>query len=405
MRTRRLTCALFTCCLAACSGSVDDPGGAPGAGGTSSPGTTSSAGTGGAVNGANAGGAPGNASGGANQGSAGANGTGTAGAVGAGGSNMAAADGGSAAVDGGAGRDATTVDSAGSGVPLKYPPAFGTGDIAAGIAHLNEYRAGAGVSSITLDEASSAGCAAHLDYLVEEQRITGMVGLSHDELDTTNTKRSTAGETAGKQSDLSWGGSSNGGGQPFGSGVDLWINGLYHRRPLLDPGLVKVGAASKNGYNCVNYAASGNTVPKKLPGPTMWPASGMTDVPRTFTGNEGPCPSNPTNPQAGGTCAKAGFIPSATFYGWGTYNKSAITQVASATLTDDVGGTSVPLLAYYADAQSGHDPAHGFVADEIAIVPQAALAASKTYRVDISAVVQGTMTNLSWKFTTGTRNE
>jgi hypothetical protein len=79
--------------------------------------------------------------------------------------------------------------------------------------------------------------------------------------------------------------------------------------------------------------------------------------------------------------------------------------VASATLTDDAANTPVALLAYYADAQSGHDPAHGFVADEIALVPEAALAASKTYRVDIAAVVKGTMTNLSWKFTTGTRNE
>ena len=74
-------------------------------------------------------------------------------------------------------------------------------------------------------------------------------------------------------------------------------------------------------------------------------------------------------------------------------------------VTDDAANTIVPLLAYYADAQSGHDPAHGYVQDEIALVPQAALAASKTYRVDIAAVVKGTMTNLSWKFTTGTRNE
>src|SRR5258708_33627534 len=101
------------------------------------------------------------------------------------------------------------------------------------------------------------------------------------------------------QSGLSWGGSSNGGEQSFGSGVDLWINGLYHRRPLLDPGLTKVGAASKNGYNCLNYRAPGNTVPLKLAGPTLWPVSGMIDVPRTFSGSERPCPTNPTNPQAG----------------------------------------------------------------------------------------------------------
>src|SRR5262249_44288202 len=154
-------------------------------------------------------------------------------------------------------------------------------------------------------------------------------------------------------------------------------NGLYHRRPLLEPGLTKIGAASMNGYNCLNYRATGNTVIQKLAGPTLWPVSGMIDVPRTFAGSEGPCPTNPTNPQAGGTCAKAGFIPSATFYNWGTSQKSAIDSVASATLTDDAANTPVALLAYYADAQAGHDPAHGYVQDEIALVPQAALAANK----------------------------
>ena len=184
------------------------------------------------------------------------------------------------------------------------------GDIAAGIAHLNEYRTAIGAGLVTLDEASSTGCQGHVDYLIEEQMKTGMVGLTHDEPDHANSHYSVANEQAGMQSDLSWGGSGNGGGgQPFGSGVDLWINGLYHRRPLLEPGLTKVGAASKNGYNCLNYRAAGNTVSKKLAGPTIWPSSGMIDVPRTFAGSEGPCPTNPTNPQAGGTCAKARVHP------------------------------------------------------------------------------------------------
>jgi hypothetical protein len=187
--------------------------------------------------------------------------------------------------------------------------------------------------------------------------------------------------------------------------VDLWINGLYHRRPLLDPGLVKVGAASKNGFNCLDYHAAGNTVAKKLASPTLWPANGMTDVPRTFGGSEGPCPTNPDNPQAGGQCAASGFIASATFYSWGTFQASSINSVASATLTDQGANALVPLLAYYADGVAGHDPAHGFVLDEIALVPQASLGAGKTYRVDISAVVKGAPTNLSWTFVTGTRTQ
>jgi hypothetical protein len=43
--------------------------------------------------------------------------------------------------------------------------------------------------------------------------------------------------------------------------------------------------------------------------------------------------------------------------------------------------------------------------DEIALVPQATLAPSTTYRVDIDAVVNNAPTKLSWSFKTGTRNQ
>ena len=70
---------------------------------------------------------------------------------------------------------ASGVGAGGTGAPLKYPPPFGMGDIAAGIAHLNEYRTAIGAGLVTLDEASSTGCQGHVDYLIEEQMKTGMV--------------------------------------------------------------------------------------------------------------------------------------------------------------------------------------------------------------------------------------
>jgi len=169
--------------------------------------------------------------------------------------------------------------------------------------------------------------------------------------------------------------------------------------------LTKVGAASIQGYNCFNYNATGNTTVLKLDHPVLWPANGMTDVPRSFGGNEGPCPTNPTDPTAGGSCAAAGFIISATYYGWGTNRASALTSVANVTLTDTGTQAAVPLLTWYADGVSGHDPAHGYMRDEIALVPQAALTANTTYRVDVDAVVSGAAAPLSWSFTTGTRNQ
>ena len=61
-------------------------------------------------------------------------------------------------------------------------------------------------------------------------------------------------------------------------------------------------------------------------------------------------------------------------------------------MTDDASSTVVPLLVYFADKVAGHDPAPGYVQDEVALVPQASLAANKTFRVDISAVVKGAPT-------------
>lgn len=290
---------------------------------------------------------------------------------------------------------------------VAYPPAAGAGDAAAGVAQLNRYRATLGLSVVALDPASSTGCEGHLQYLIEEAQKLGQNGyLEHTEPDRANSHYSAENEKAGKDSDLAWGQSGGPGGamgQTLGEAVDLWINGVYHRTPLLDPGLVKVGVASMQGYNCINYNATGNTTAVKLDHPVLWPAAGMTDVPHSFGGNEGPCPTNPNDPLAGGSCASSGFIVSAVYYNWGSARTSALTSVTSVTLTDSASQMPVPLLTWYADGVSGHDPAPGYMRDEIALVPQAALRSNTTYRVDIDATVSGNHAPLSWSFTTGTR--
>lgn len=314
------------------------------------------------------------------------------------------AGGGGASTGGGNGGNAGTAPSSSI-----HPPAAGAGDIAAGIAQLNLYRASLGLSQVTLDEPSSIGCEGHLLYLIEEAEQRGQPGyLEHTESNRDNRHYSAENEAAGKNSDLAWGqrgGPGSAQGQSLGQAVDLWLNGVYHRRPLLDPGLVKVGAASNQGYNCLNYNASGNTTVKKPDAPVLWPAAGMTDVPRAFGGNEGPCPTNPSDPRAGGSCGPSGFIISAVWYNWGTGRMSALTSVASVTLTNSATQAEIPLLTWYADGVSGHDPAPGYMRDEIALVPEATLAANTSYEVAIDAVVSGTPTELRWSFKTGSRNQ
>jgi hypothetical protein len=333
------------------------------------------------------------------------------GSAGGSGHDAASSQGGDATtgkVDGGADAqplDAQTKDApGGDGASKVYPPFAGAGTIDDGIAQLNLYRALVGLPPVTLDPVSSIGCSSHLAYLICAAAAGGGNGyLEHTE--TGFPACAGDGGQAGIDSDLAWGQARSGGqttGQSFGQAVDVWINGLYHRTPLLDPGLMRVGAASAMGYNCLDYAATGNRTTVKAVTPVLFPPDGTTDVPLSFEGNEGPCPTA-ANPLNATTCAGSGFIVSANWYAWSTGNNSAIGGVTSATLTDTQTQTVVPLFAYYADKVTGHDPAPGYVRNEIALVPQANLAAHHTFTVDISATISNQPTNLSWSFTTGTR--
>ena len=394
----------LTLSVGACGGSdpngagTGQPGGAGGTGGTTAGsggwGVGGSSLTAGAGAGALLGGSPGvggDALGGVAGTAGGQGGTAPGGSGDSGGSGGAAAG------------------SGGAATGVAYPPAAHGGDTEAGIQELNRYRATLGLSQITLDAASSDGCTGHLQYLVEEAQKLGQMGyLEHTEPDHANSHYSAQNEQAGEASDLAWGEANGPGGatgQSLAEAVDLWINGVYHRTPLLNPGLTKVGAASLQGYNCFNYNAAGNTTVLKLDHAVLWPTSGMTEVPRAFGGNEGPCPTTPDNPLAGGKCNSAGFIISANYYNWGTNRQSAITSVSDVTLTDTSTQSPVTLLTFYADGVASHDPAHGYMKDEIALVPQAALTANTTYRVDINAIVNGTAAPLSWSFTTGSRSQ
>jgi uncharacterized protein YkwD len=407
---------LFAVLAIACSSAPDpdaENGSTPMVGGGGTPAMSGAPGSGGSMT-PSGGSNPTGGSGGTSAGSGPMGGSpsgGTSGGPGQGGSAMGGHGGGSGGVASGGGSAGAGGSMGGGGAPETsvYPPAAGAGDTAAAIAQLNLYRTALGLSQITLDDASSVGCEGHLLYLIEEADRLGQQGyLEHTESNHQNSHYSAANEAAGKSSDLAWGQSGGPGGvkgQSLGQAVDLWINGVYHRRPLLDPGLVKVGAASNQGYNCFNYNASGNTTVKKIDHPVLWPADGMTDVPRAFGGNEGPCPTNPADPLNATSCAGSGFIISAVWYNWGTNRASALTSVASVTLTNSATQADVPLLTWYADGVSGHDPAHGYMQDELALVPQASLAANTTYQVDVDAVVSGTATKLSWSFKTGSRSQ
>ena len=80
----------------------------------------------------------------------------------------------------------------------------------------------------------------------------------------------------------------------LGNAVDLWINSLYHRLPLLHPGLMRIGAAvvtsGRNTWTCIQYRP-GTDGSVRAPHEIFWPPPDVPNTDRTFNGNEGPCPT------------------------------------------------------------------------------------------------------------------
>lgn len=273
-----------------------------------------------------------------------------------------------------------------------------------GVVRLNEYRSLAGVDPVTVDTGEmSTGCANHLDYLIWEHENNGkpMCFLSHTEDNHSNPFYSPENEKAGEDSVIACGfvGSAM---QSMGQAVDLWINSLYHRLPLLHNGLHTIGFASKAGYNCINYR-KGTTA--KLVPPVMWPPDGMKDVPRTFAGREAPCPTM-ANPLAsnGMNCGSSGFIVTASWFGYGTQTLTTFRNSdPAARMINESTGQEVPLMWWWADRVAGHDPAPLYMRDTLTLVPSEPLAPETTFRVEFEGSISEEPTTLQWSFTTGTR--
>lgn len=289
--------------------------------------------------------------------------------------------------------------------PQAYPTAaIGNETEAQGVERLNVYRALAQLGSVAVDESISQACAGHLQYLAEEAATTGNVDclLSHSEDNHNNPYYSAIHEQAGMGALIACVAPSAGG-LHLSRAVDRWIGSLYHRIPLLSPGLSFVGVAEYGGYVCLNYQQG--TVPLSEVQLVTWPSAGMTDVPTDFPGRESPCPTTPLSPLATSAdqCPASGFILTATWYG--PTGSGSFSQMNGAAITDETAGCALGLLALYADGLSGSDPVPGAIPRTLALVPGASLPAGTLVRVDSDGVMDGVERVAAWQFTTGARKE
>jgi hypothetical protein len=282
--------------------------------------------------------------------------------------------------------------------------ATGEGTIEQGIERLNGYRMLAGLSPVAEDATVSASCFGHLQYLVEEVALTSGASclLSHDESDHSNPFYSPQNEQAGLGALIACIPPASGG-LHLTRALDRWIGSLYHRIPLLSPGLLSVGVAEWGGYVCLNYQQG--TAPLAEIRLVTWPADGMTDVPTDFPGRESPCPSAPWDPVGTGAeqCPTSGFILTATWFG--PPGSGVFSGINGASATDSATGSTIELLATYGDGIGGSDPVPGVIPRTIALVPTASLPASTRISVGLVSVLDGVERAAGWQFDTGTRKE
>jgi uncharacterized protein YkwD len=100
---------------------------------------------------------------------------------------------------------------------------------------VNHYRQLTGLTPVKLDPQLNAGCMEHANYMVQNQGTDAMAGLNAHTQRPNLPGASAAGAACAKAADL-FPRVSN-----LGIAIEGWMAGMYHRRPMLDPQLERIG--------------------------------------------------------------------------------------------------------------------------------------------------------------------
>ena len=241
---------------------------------------------------------------------------------------------------------------------------------------VNHYRQVAGLTSVELDRKLSAGCMEHANYMVQNQGTEAMVGLNPHTQRSNLPGASAAGAACAKAADLFLGVSD------LGVAIEVWMAGMYHRRPMLDPQLERIGVGNARLPDGMLTAALRfeNAARRRGGWPVAYPADKQTDVPLDY-GAEIPNPI--PNHGTGGYAITLQFPP---------FDK--VTGV-SAKLTDATGN---PVEFFLSDPEH---PATSFGQfGVICLIPKQSLQAQHAYSVRIDAIWKGKPGTWKWSFST-----
>ena len=241
---------------------------------------------------------------------------------------------------------------------------------------LNHYRQLAGLTLVKLDRKLSAGCMEHANYMLQNHGTDAMAGLSPHTQRSDLPGASAAGAACAKAADL----------YPrvsdLGVAIDAWMAGMYHRRPMLDPQLERIGVGyARFPDGMLTAALRFENVPRRGgTWPVAYPADNQTDVPLDY-GAEFPNPI--PNHGTGGYAITLQFPP---------FDK--VTGV-TAKLTDVKGN---PIQFFLSDPEH---PATSFGQfGVICLIPKLSLEAQQAYTVRIDATWKGKPGTWTWSFST-----
>lgn len=235
-----------------------------------------------------------------------------------------------------------------------------------GLALLNSIRAGLGQAPVDLGADITKGADNHANYLLlnfGRPEIAGL--LAHTE--NPALPGFTPEGAAPSAETIAWGTPS--------SAVQAWLDTLYHRLPLINPGLRRVGLGFRSDANSspvvMRYEAPVATDPNAEP--VLYPKNGQIEVPLSF-GGELP------NPLPDGWPTPVGYPLSMSVSG------TAKLSGGWATLNDTVLGGFVECWVWTAEKPANP----GVSMDQaIAIIPRKVLRVGTTYIASYFAQLNG----------------
>lgn len=259
----------------------------------------------------------------------------------------------------------------------KEPPL--SPDDAKALAKINDARKLAGVGPVVVDATMSKNCAAHAAYLLKHYDEMMKAGTSMHSEDEKKDGYTKDGAAAGKASDIHY--------VAPPEAVDGFLASLYHRIPLLNADLQKIGIGTVKGTAnppfvcCIDVLTGLPALTEERSKVVMYPADGQKEVPLEF-GGERPTPI-PDDKDA------AGYPVTATF--------REIVAVTEATATlKDATGAEVPV--WFSSPEKSVQPQGQ--RNTVAMIAKDPLKPATTYTVTVECKMDGKAWKKTWKFTT-----